>query len=174
MKALTKVLYILFLSILILNGCSKTNNVDVEKVNNSTNTPKLNSQATDMARELEKNEYYYEPNESIIEGILITRLYYGRPNYGENPETDEKEYPFILQLDNPIKIFPQEGDTENTTIEDIKEVQIASMNDDTLNILKKSKNKRIKIQGTFFSSFTGHHHTDVLLAATKILDVDGK
>ena len=174
MKAMAKLFYIIFFSILILNGCSEINNIDVEKVNNSTNTPKLNSRATDMETELSKNEYFYEPNESVIEGILITRLYYGRPNYGENPDTDEKEYPFILQLDYPIKVVPQEGDTENTTIEDIKEVQIASMNDDTLNILKKSKNKRIKIQGTFFSSFTGHHHTDVLLAATKILDADGK
>ena len=39
------------------------------------------------------NEYYYEPSISVVEGRLITKMYYGAPNYGENPETDHKEYP---------------------------------------------------------------------------------
>ena len=69
-------------------------------------------------------EHYFEPNVSIIEGTLITRMYYGPPNYGENPDTDAKQYPFILQLDDPIDVIAQEGDTHNSNIFEVTEIQV--------------------------------------------------
>lgn len=116
-------------------------------------------------------EYYFEPNISIIEGTLITRMHYGRPGYGENPNTDEKEYPFILQLDNPIKVITGEDDNFNSDISHVSEIQLV-LNPNKMDIdsVKQYKNKHIKVKGTLFSAWSGHHHTEVLMDAHKILD----
>jgi|GEM_PF-7061390 len=67
-----------------------------------------------------------------------------------------------------------DGDIENETEENVKEVQVVLMNDADIKKAEESKNKHIKIEGTFFPAFTGHHHTDVLIEVKKILDVGGK
>lgn len=114
-------------------------------------------------------EYYFEPNVSVIEGTLITRLYYGPPGYGEDPNNDEQEYPFILLLDDPIKVIAEDADIYTSDISNVLEIQLV-LNKDEVDIVKQYKNKHIKIQGTLFSAHTGHHHTDVLVDVDKILD----
>lgn len=115
-------------------------------------------------------QYYFEPNVSIIEGTLITRLHYGPPGYGEDTDNDIQEYPFILQLDNPIKVIADESDTLNSDISDVLEIQLVLRGDSYVDMARQYKNKHIKVQGTLFSAFTGHHHTDVLIVVDKILD----
>lgn len=115
-------------------------------------------------------EYYFEPNVSIIEGTLITRLHYGPPGYGEDPDNDEHEYPFILQLDDPIKVNTEDTDMINSSISDVLEVQLVLRGSPYVDMAKQYKNKRIKVQGSLFSAFTGHHHTKVLMVVDKILD----
>ncbi|HZJ99383.1 MAG TPA: DUF4431 domain-containing protein, partial [Tissierellaceae bacterium] len=116
------------------------------------------------------SEYYFEPNVSIIEGTLITRLHYGPPNFGEDPDNDEKEYPFILLLDDSIKVIAKETDMINSSISDISEIQLVLRGNPHLHIAKQYKNKHIKIQGTLFSAFTGHHHTKVLMVVDEVLE----
>lgn len=115
-------------------------------------------------------EYYFEPNVSIIEGTLITRMYYGPPNYGENPDTDAKQYPFILQLDDPIDVIAQEGDIHNSNIFEVTEIQVVPMNKEQTELVEQYINKRTTIQGTLFGAIFGGHHTDVLIEVEKILD----
>ncbi len=115
-------------------------------------------------------EYYFEPNVSIIEGTLITRLHYGPPGYGEDPDNDEQEYPFILQLDGPIKVIAEDTDMVNSSISDVLEIQLVLRGSPYVDMAKQYKNKHIKVQGTLFSAFTGHHHTKVLMVVDKILD----
>lgn len=115
-------------------------------------------------------EYYFEPDISVIEGKLITRMYYGPPGYGEDPDKDAQEHPFIIQLNAPIKVIAKDGDTSNSDISDVIEIQVVPMNESEIDTLKQSLNKPIKIQGTLFSAFTGHHYTDVLIQVDKIID----
>ena len=115
-------------------------------------------------------EYSFEPNVSIVEGTLITRMYYGQPGYGEDPENDAKEYPYILQLDKPINVKAQEGDIMNSDTFDVKEIQVVPLGEEDLKSIKKYLDKRIKIEGTLFSALTGHHHTEVLIEVKSILD----
>ena len=115
-------------------------------------------------------DYKFEPNVSIVEGTLITRMYYGQPGYGEDPKNDAKEYPYILQLDRPINVKAQEGDILNSDKFDIKEIQVVPLGEEDLKSLKKYLDKHIKIQGTLFSALTGHHHTEVLIEVKSILD----
>ncbi len=115
-------------------------------------------------------EYYFEPNVSIVEGTLITRLHYGPPGYGEDPDKDEKRYPFILQLDEPIKVIAEDTDMINSSISDVSEIQLVLMGDSYVEMAKQYKNKHMKVQGTLFSAFTGYHHTEVLIVVDKVLD----
>ena len=118
----------------------------------------------------DSGRYYFEPNVSIIEGTLITRMYYGPPNYGENPDTDAKQYPFILQLDDPIDVIAQEGDVHNSSIFEVTEIQVVPMNKEQTELVEQYINKRITIQGTLFGAIFGGHHTDVLIEVEEILD----
>lgn len=118
----------------------------------------------------ESETYYFEPNVSIIEGTLITRLHYGPPNYGEDPENDEHQYPFILLLDAPINVIAEDTDEVNSDTYDVSEIQLALRGESYVQKAKQYKDKRIKVQGTLFSAFTGHHHTEVLMFVDEILE----
>lgn len=114
--------------------------------------------------------YYFEPNVSMIEGTLITRMYYGPPNYGENPDTDAQQYPFILKLDEPIDVIALEDDIHNSDRFQVTEIQVVPNNKEETELVKQYINKRITIQGTLFEAIFGGHHTDVLIKVDKILD----
>ncbi len=116
-------------------------------------------------------EYLFEPNISILEGTVITRLHDVPPNFGEDPDNDEEEYPFILLLDNPINIVAKETDTINSSISNISEIQLVLKGNPDVDMAKQYKNKQIKVQGTLFSAFTGHHHTKVLMVVDDLSDL---
>lgn len=118
-------------------------------------------------------EYSFEPNVSIIEGTLITRLHYGPPNFGEDPDNDEEEYPFILLLDDPINVIAKETDTFNSSISNISEIQLVLKGNPDVDMAKQYKNRHIKVQGTLFSAFTGHHHTKVLMVVDEVSFLPG-
>lgn len=115
----------------------------------------------------DKAVFELEPSISHLKGNLITRLYYGAPNYGENPESDDKEYPFILQLDEPIEVHVS-SENDKLTIIETSEIQLVSMSDEHFKFLKSHKNERIEVSGELFEAFTGHHHTNVLLVIDDI------
>lgn len=116
------------------------------------------------------DEYNFQPSVSVVEGKLITRMYYGPPNYGENPETDSKQYPFILQLDKPIDVIAEEDDEFNSDKLGITEIQVVPMNKEQTELLDQYINKRVIIQGTLFEAIFGGHHREVLIEVEKILD----
>lgn len=125
---------------------------------------KLSKTSTDNQK-----KYPFEPSISVISGVLIIENYFGSPGYGDNPETDEREYSYILMLEKPIDVISntekrEEGDSDSTT-SNISEIQLASTKDIKLS---NYKNKAIRLTGTFFGANTGHHHTKVLLDVQKI------
>lgn len=115
-------------------------------------------------------EYYFEPSVSIIEGTLISRLYYGPPGYGEDPDNDEQRYQFILQLDNPIGVIAEDTDEFNSSISDVLEIQLVLRGEHYMDMARQHKNKHVKIQGTLFSALTGYHYTEVLIVVDEIWD----
>ena len=124
-------------------------------------------------KEIEVESYYFQPSVSVIEGTLITRLHYGPPNFGEDPENDEHQYPFIILLDKPINVLTEDSDEVNSDTYDVSEVQLALRGEPYVEMAKQYKDKQIKVQGTLFSAFTGHHHTKVLMFVDEILeDID--
>lgn len=125
---------------------------------------KLSKTSTDNQK-----KYPFGPSISVISGVLIIENYFGSPGYGDNPETDEREYSYILMLEKPIDVISntekrEEGDYDSTT-SNISEIQLASTKDIKLS---NYRNKVIRLTGIFFGANTGHHHTKVLLDVQKI------
>jgi len=96
-----------------------------------------------------------------LSGTLTTEMFYGRPNYGENPETDEKEYPYLLKLDKPIKAADLE----------ITKIQVVPQSKPDIQAVHNSLNKHVKIEGTLFFAQTGHHHTPILIEMDKFFEI---
>lgn len=130
----------------------------------------INSEEEVVVGSEDVKRYYFEPNVSIIEGKLIKRMYYGPPNYGENPDTDAKQYPFILLLDDPIDVIALEDDIHNSDKLEVTKIQVVPKNKEEAELVEQYINKRIKIQGTFFEAIFGGHHTDVLIYVEKVLN----
>lgn len=111
-------------------------------------------------------DYTFDAKNATISGTLKTEMFYGAPNYGESPETDEKEFPFILVLDKPINVVQTNSkEGRDITRRGVNKIQLAA--EDTQQ-LKGLKGKKIQVSGQFFSAFTGHHHTDVLVHVNKV------
>lgn len=121
---------------------------------------------TDLGQE---KEYYLEPRVSTIEGTLIKKMYYGPPGYGENPDTDAKHYPFILQIEFPIDVKKIGNGTHSSDKLQVDEIQVVAGKEE-IEILKQYENKHIVIQGTLFEAVLGPHYTEVLIDLEKILE----
>lgn len=106
-------------------------------------------------------DYYFESFKIDLSGTLTTEMFYGPPNYGENPETDEKEYPYILKLDKPIKAADLK----------ITKIQVVPLSKPDIQAVHNSLNKHVKVEGSLFSAVTGHHHTPILIRMDKFSKV---
>lgn len=108
----------------------------------------------------------YEPTVVELKGKLITKTFYGPPNYGENPDTDSKEEFAILVLSKPVNVRgnadPDAG-YERTTVKHLREMQLVLTMPH-----KELIGKKVIVKGTLFHAFTGHHHTDVLMFVQSI------
>lgn len=110
----------------------------------------------------------YEPQKVELIGLMKLEMFYGSPNYGENPKTDAKEYCFILDLKTPANVITGKDAELYETHMKITDIQI--VNKSNIN-LESFKDRKVKISGTLFSSHTGHHHTKVLINAEKIIEI---
>lgn len=97
-----------------------------------------------------------------FKGKIAYEKFYGPPNFGETPETDQKVEVPILRTEHPV-------DIENTvsgglsSIKGQRKIQL---------IIRKKKLKKhdlcVEVTGTLFEAVNGHHHTSVLLDVDKI------
>jgi hypothetical protein len=117
--------------------------------------------------------YKYEPEIVALKGTIITLSAFGPPNYGENPDRDEKVIYYALELDNPINVKGNLNSELNTdTFKNISTIQILLSESDR--DIKDKINKKVIITGTLFQRITGHHFTKVLIDAQKIDLIDVK
>lgn len=172
MKFLIK-LSVLFFCFYFSNGCNNhsKDNMKTNSIDNSTTKIVSSTQITQDANKITTtnsgNNYYFEPDISVIIGTLKVEMFYGPPNFGDSPETDSKEYSYILYPVHTINVI-QKSDKEqdfNFTTNDIVKFQLVPISEISLHPLV---NKKIKVTGIFFGQHTGHHHTDVLLSVTKV------
>lgn len=103
----------------------------------------------------------YYPAVVELKGTLRTRRYSGPPNYGENPKTDAKETILLLFLSQPVNVRgnpdPQ-AKFDRQSFQNVRRIQLVFTKP-----WKEFMGKTVRVRGTLFQAFTGHHHTDVLM-----------
>jgi len=108
---------------------------------------------------------HYEPSIVRLEGVVQSCESYGAPNYDS---TSPKEKWYYLQLKEPMNVIRDKTDAynpENTVTEkNVKNVQLVLSYKGCKNLLGKT----IIMEGKLFHSFTGHHHTRILMTPNKI------
>jgi hypothetical protein len=109
----------------------------------------------------------YEPSVVSLKGKLVVKRYYGPPNFGENPKTDEKEDMPVLLLSEPVNV---RGKNESGPAA-IDDESVKNVREMALVLRMPHKNligRTVIIKGTLFHAFTGHHHTAVLMDVQSI------
>lgn len=167
----TKTLVILFVVLMTL-CCVNDKGQQAENIPPKS-PPKVTSIADNEAvtqpapqTKLDKEWLSYEPAVVELRGKLITKWYYGPPNYGEDPITDSRELLPILVLDHPVNVRgnpdPEAGPNK-VSVENVRDMELV------LTIPHKNMiGKKVIVKGTLFHGFTGHHHTDVLMSVQEI------
>ena len=121
-----------------------------------------------------QNALTYEPTKVELTGTLDLQTFPGPPNYESIQEGDEIERHFYLKLDAPVDVMPRgEHPTVDNPEEEknIKVMQLAiDAEDDTLwaRFRRAGKGAHVKIRGSLFRRFTGHHHSRVLLGVNEM------
>jgi hypothetical protein len=113
-------------------------------------------------------------SESVtVEGILIVGEFFGPPNYGESPSTDEIERSYVLQLPAPLTT-QQPNLSQNVVLQGhemeshfVQLVGFGNLQDSA----KKLRGKKVKVVGTLSEASTGHHRTPVLIDVRSIDEV---
>lgn len=116
----------------------------------------------------------YAPSVFELTGTLDLQTFPGPPNYDSIKDGDDIERGFYLKLDRPIDVSVQglHPDVDNEKSErNVKIMQLAiNAEDDKLwaQFRNIGRGRHVKIKGTLFHRFTGHHHSRILLDVQSI------
>ena len=112
----------------------------------------------------------FDKQSVALQGTMFSRIYFGSPNYGENPDTDGRDTAALLLLDAPICVN-ENRETFSQAEFNVILVQLAAVSIDPHKLFE-GVGHRVEVVGTLFHSITGHHRTPVLVEvnAIRILD----
>jgi hypothetical protein len=111
--------------------------------------------------------FHYEPEKVMLKGKVVSRTFYGPPNYGENPKTDSRESQYILILDSAVDVVATGSDPTDQTERGVRRVTLV-VDDFAAHPVRPLLGRRVLIEGTLFHAHTGHHHTKVLIEVSSI------
>jgi hypothetical protein len=106
----------------------------------------------------------FTENELIkLEGTISLSDYYGPPNYGESPQTDQIERYYILSFDDDTELYDQTS-LEKYKIKEIQIIYNKNTEKTLTQIIDFSQfiGKKISIKGYLYKAETGHHHTQLI------------
>jgi len=107
----------------------------------------------------------YEPKTVELTGNLIREIHPGPPNYEDISKGDRKESIWVMLLDEAICVHPL--DDLNPGEVDQKEVQLV-LNREKYKKYKELVNRKVKVKGTMFHSFSGHHYRKLLISVVNM------
>lgn len=114
-----------------------------------------------------EQQLQYEPSVVQLSGTVITRMYYGPPNFGEDPKTDRKVYPFILKLDHPVTVLastiPCGKTSDCDTYTGVREIELVAFTSAQATELKQLMGHHITVKGQLYDRFDALQNTDVLM-----------
>jgi hypothetical protein len=101
----------------------------------------------------------YRPDTVMVTGVLSRRTFPGAPSFGENPEGDDKETGYYLDLRTPVCTVAGTSDEAKTGVHRVQLV----LDSAGYARLRPKLGKSVSLRGTLFAEFTGHHHAPLLL-----------
>jgi hypothetical protein len=106
----------------------------------------------------------YSPAVVELSGEIVTKIFYGAPGFGENPQSDAKEKVYLLKLDRRIAVAANANDeTQTSSYQDIGLVQLDSDSSVVLHI-RELVGKRVVATGVLDAATTGHQHTEIVFS----------
>ena len=112
--------------------------------------------------------FHFEPAVASISGTLVRKTYPGPPNYEDIKTGDRPETGWYLRLAEPICLVGTPGDELNSEDEaGVNAVQLVLTHNE-YKTHARLVGKKVTATGTFFRSYTGHHHTPVLLTVARL------
>lgn len=107
----------------------------------------------------------YEPSIVELTGTMKRVVFPGPPNYESVKEGDEPEIYWVLSLDAAICVNGDSKSDFNTSESKIKSLQLLI---GKYNKYRYLLGQKVKVKGMLTHSFTGHHHTLVMLGVRDI------
>jgi hypothetical protein len=116
---------------------------------------------------------HYEPEIIELIGEIDLQTFPGSPNYESIKNGDEVETHFYLKLRNSIDVIALPKDAESPmkseSFYNVQILQLVVHDDKNMSRLRKTgEGGHLKIRGTLFHRFSGHHHSRVLLEVKNI------
>jgi len=130
----------------------------------------IGKQFKSIQLQLKKGNYFYDQVDSSLRGTLSRERFFGPPGYGETPEIDMIENPWILTLSKPINIHPskQRFEAGNFAASKFNITRIQLHSDKALIDLSSFEGQVVNVSGELWEAETGHHFTPVLLTVLSI------
>ncbi len=112
----------------------------------------------------------YGSGEVTIQGELSRRTFPGPPNYESVAAGDSAETAILVTLASPVCVTPDSASASPDDVfeNDVHEIQLAVAADSVWRQLGQVRGQRVAVTGTLFHAISGHHHTRVLLWATRV------
>ncbi len=120
----------------------------------------------------------YEPAKVQLSGIVITQHFYGPPNFGEDPKTDQKVQVLELKLDAPVDVIaiPPTGIGKDTyahrgadaeSAYNVKRIGLVDVQYPAHN-LDAYLGRRVVVSGVLYHQDNALQYTTILLEVDKI------
>jgi hypothetical protein len=113
----------------------------------------------------------YEPEVVDLQGTVKRVVFPGPPNYENIKNGDEAEPYWVLYLPKEICVQGDPKDEFNSETE--KNVTSLQLMDVDYRQDRSLLGKSVVVQGTLMHSFTGHHHTPVLIQVKSVEKAPG-
>lgn len=104
----------------------------------------------------QNRQCYNSDSTYFFEGTLKYELFYGPPNFGEDPMHDKKEMSYILFLKENSCL----NDTFFGNVDTFTTIHVIDIHGNLK--LKKYFNKQVIVKATILPGHTGHHHAPVI------------
>lgn len=88
---------------------------------------------------------------AVLRGNVVAEPFFGPPNYGEDPQTDQREVAYILRLARPITVVDSSGVRRTAG-----EIQL-------IECVHSAVQRPVSVAGELDEGVSGHHRRDFIL-----------